>query len=90
MLIILAEIFFMEHHDIVFMSSALSSLNSLSENKQSTEYKTIVESIKKYLNENCEHCIIEDHVDTSPESSKKIFYCEKCYLMFPTSKTKSK
>ena len=74
----------MEQHNIVFMSSALSSLNSLPENKQSSEYKAIIESIKKYLNENCEHCIIEDDVDTGPESSKKIFYCENCYLTFPS------
>jgi hypothetical protein len=73
----------MEQQDIVLMSSALCSLNSLPENKQSYCYKAIVESIKKYLNENCEHCIIEDDVDTGPESSKKIFYCEKCYLTFP-------
>ena len=78
----------MEQHDIVFMSSALCSLNSLPEKKQSSEYKAIIESIKKYLNENCEHCIIEDDVDTGPESSKKIFYCETCYLTFPPSKTK--
>jgi hypothetical protein len=74
----------MNQHNIVFMSSALSSLNSLPENKQSSEYKAIIESIKKYLNENCEHCIIEDDVDTGPESSKKIFYCENCYLSFDT------
>jgi len=73
----------MEQHDILFMSSALSSLNSLPQKNQSSEYKTIIESIKKYLNENCEHCVIEDDVDTGPESSKKIFYCEKCYLTFP-------
>ena len=83
MLIILAEIFFMEKHDIVFMSRALCSLNSLPENKQSSYYKAIIEYIKKYLNENCEHCIIEDDVDTGPESSKKFFYCETCYLTFP-------
>jgi hypothetical protein len=74
----------MEKHDIVFMSSALCSLNSLQQKKQSSEYKVIIESIKKYLNENCEHCIIEDDVDTGPESSKKIFYCENCYLSFDT------
>ena len=78
----------MEQHNIVFMSSALSSLNSLPENKQSSEYKAIIESIKKYLNENCEHCIIEDDVDTGPESSNKIFYCENCYLTFPLNNTK--
>jgi hypothetical protein len=66
------------------MSSALCSLKSLPENNQSSPYKAIIESIKKYLNENCEHSIIEDDVDIGSESSKKIFYCEKCYLTFPT------
>uniref|UniRef100_A0A6C0L8F9 Uncharacterized protein n=1 Tax=viral metagenome TaxID=1070528 RepID=A0A6C0L8F9_9ZZZZ len=80
----------MEQHDIVLMSSALCSLNSLPQKNQSSEYKTIIESIKKYLNENCEHCVIEDDVDTGPETSNKIFYCEICYLTFPPSNIKSK
>ena len=74
----------MENQHVIFMSSALCSLNSLPQNKQQSEYKSIIESIKKYLNENCEHCIIEDDVDTGTESSKRIFYCEKCYLTFYT------
>jgi len=72
----------MENHHIIFMSTALCSLKSLPQNKQPLQYKTIVESIKKYLNENCEHCMKEDDVDTGPESSKRIFYCETCYLTF--------
>lgn len=72
----------MDNQHVIFMSSALCSLNSLPEKNQSLEYKAIIESIKKYLNENCEHCIIEDDVDVGPESSKKIFYCETCYLTF--------
>jgi hypothetical protein len=70
----------MDTQDILFMSSALCSLISLSPDMQTTEYKAIVESVKKYLHENCKHCFVEDDIDIGPESSKKIFYCNLCYL----------
>jgi hypothetical protein len=74
----------MEKQDVNFMSRALCSLNSLPKNLQSSEYKSIVESIKKYLHENCVHCIVEDDIDIGTESSNIIFYCENCYLTFDT------
>jgi formamidopyrimidine-DNA glycosylase len=78
------------NNKIESMSRALLTLNTVPIHEQTQEYKAIVESIKIYLNENCEHCIIEDDIDTGPESSKKIFYCKTCYLTFPPSKTKLK
>jgi len=74
------------NNQIESMSRALSTLNTVPISDQAQEYKAIVESIKIYLTNNCQHCIVEDDVDTGPESSKKIFYCETCYLTFPTNK----
>lgn len=34
----------------------------------------------------CEHRIIEDLIDISPDSSKYIYYCEKCYECFSNIK----
>ena len=70
------------NNQIETMSRALSSLNTVSVIMQNQEYKSIVESIKRYLDNNCQHRIIEDDIDTGPESSKRIFYCENCYLTF--------
>jgi hypothetical protein len=68
--------------DIELMSRALSYLNGLPSSSQSPEYKKIVESIHNYLNNNCQHKLVEDLIDTAPESSTKIVYCEKCMQTF--------
>jgi hypothetical protein len=30
----------------------------------------------------CEHIIVEDLIDITPDTSKYIYYCEKCYECF--------
>jgi hypothetical protein len=68
--------------DIELMSRALSYLSGLPPSSQTPEYAKIVESIHNYLNNNCQHKLIEDLIDTAPESSMKIIYCEKCMQTF--------
>lgn len=68
--------------DVELMSRALSYLNGLPGSSQNAQYKKIVESIENYLKTNCQHKLIEDLIDTAPDSSKKIIYCEKCMQTF--------
>jgi len=72
----------MDYHSIELMSKALSYLESVPYSLQDPEYKSIVISIAKYLILNCKHEVIEDHIDTSSESSMKILYCKHCMQTF--------
>jgi len=47
----------------------------LYENNVSTEQNVA------YSN-NCQHSIIEDLIDITPDKSKYIYYCTKCYICF--------
>ena len=71
-----------EQPDIDLMARALAFLDGLPISMQNTEYATIVKLANQYLTTYCKHKIIEDYIDTGPESSKKIHYCELCYKSF--------
>jgi hypothetical protein len=68
--------------DVELMSRALSYLDGLHISMQNKDYQDIVRKISVYLEKFCNHRIVEDDVDTSPESSKKVFYCEICFQPF--------
>jgi len=68
--------------DIVLMSRALSYLDSLHISMQNKDYELIIRKMVDYLANYCNHHIIEDDIDTAPDSSKKVFYCEICYQPF--------
>jgi hypothetical protein len=65
------------------MSRALAYLGGLPISLQNKEYSLIVKLANDYLKKYCQHEIVEDYIDTAPESCKKIFYCELCYKTFP-------
>jgi hypothetical protein len=67
---------------IEVMSRALSYLNGLPSSMQNTEFSDIVKRMTDYLNRYCKHSIVEDDVDLTPESSKRIYYCELCMQTF--------
>jgi hypothetical protein len=51
-------------------AGACSGLSSTSKEKSSSPDTT------------CEHIIVEDLIDITPDTSKYIYYCEKCYECF--------
>lgn len=38
---------------------------------------------EKKIVKTCEHCIIRDYIDISPEESQPIIYCTWCFTCFP-------
>ena len=80
------EILEQDQPDVELMSRALSYLDGLPISMQNKEYELIVKKMATYLSNHCKHRIIEDYIDTSPESSKKVFYCEICYQSFTSKK----
>jgi len=72
----------MEQPDIELMTRAKIYLSGLPLSKQNTEYSTIVELINEYIVKRCVHQVVEDDIDISSESSKKIYYCKHCYQTF--------
>ena len=71
-----------EQADIEFMTRALAYLDGLPASMQNDEYANIIKLANNYLQKHCRHKIVEDYIDTSVETSKKIFYCEFCYKSF--------
>jgi hypothetical protein len=71
-----------EQYDVELISRALAYLDGLPIHLQNQEYSIIVKLANEYLKKHCRHKIVEDYIDTGPESSKKIFYCELCYQSF--------
>lgn len=48
---------------------------------KNSEYKHIYTLVQEYLKKNCNHNIVKDYIDISPDESKDIYYCSHCYLM---------
>jgi hypothetical protein len=68
------------NEDVVIMRSVKRIMNKdcCLEN---SEYKQIYTLVQEYLKNNCNHNIIKDYIDISPDESKDIYYCSHCYLM---------
>lgn len=47
------------------------------------EYSIIQQLIDEYIMKYCEHNIIYDSIDITPDTSKTIRYCTHCYTDFP-------
>lgn len=73
----------MNNKDQIYcMRIALESLERVSLENQSNEYKKIINDIKCYLNENCSHSFLKDVIDITPDKSKEVMYCEHCYTTY--------
>ena len=57
-------------------------LDQIPEPDQSIEYKNIVQLIHNFLHVQCQHEIIMDYIDISPDNSERIFYCKRCLESF--------
>ena len=61
------------------MIRAKSIIDQIPETEQSVEYKTIIQMIQIFLHKNCQHQIINDNIDVTPDKSVAIFYCKHCH-----------
>lgn len=69
-------------HDVIAMYKAMAYLTELPTSMQNSDFIAIVQQINAYLRKYCTHNIIEDDIDLTPESSKRIYYCEYCLQTF--------
>jgi hypothetical protein len=72
--------------DIESMQTALSYLKALVQNPNE-EYNNICKLMKEYIIHNCNHNIVEDSIDITPDTSRTIFYCSKCMKSFEKKST---
>ena len=71
----------MEH--IQEMVAALARLKYCNNNENDNEWKSICELMEQYIERHCQHHIIHDVIDISPDASQTIHYCEYCEKTFP-------
>ena len=55
-----------------------SIMDRIPESDQSVEYKTIIQMIQGFLHNNCQHEIVIDNIDVTPDKSVTVFYCKHC------------
>lgn len=68
--------------DIYCITQAKDVLLRLSNENMNSDYTYILETIDKYLIENCNHNVVVDFIDITPERSQVIRYCSKCMITF--------
>jgi len=73
----------MEQHDIVALAHALNRLETCWELSDADEYIAILKMMENYIEKHCQHNIVHDLIDISPDQSKTIRYCTKCEKNFP-------
>ena len=64
--------------EVKTMIRAKSIMDRIPETEQSVEYKTIIQMIQTFLHDNCQHEIVIDNIDVTPDKSVTIFYCKHC------------
>ena len=60
--------------------AALSRLKQYCQND--SELQAICDLMDKYIENNCQHHIVYDTIDISPDASQTIRYCEYCEKNF--------
>jgi len=48
-------------------------------------FDKMINELKVFLRNYCQHCITKDHIDFGFDSTKTIFYCDKCLTTFRTA-----
>jgi len=67
---------------IFCMTKAKEWLEKVDKKDNDFEYQLILNHIIEYLKANCQHNVIQDFIDISPEQSISIRYCDRCDLCF--------
>jgi hypothetical protein len=70
------------NQDIEYMMRAKTNLEALPVELQNDEYDIILNLIKKYIEKNCKHHIINDSIDLNYDESRTIYYCLDCMKTF--------
>lgn len=63
--------------DVESIRTALQYLKALVQNPNE-EFSNICKLMENYITNNCNHNIVEDSIDITPDKSQTIFYCNKC------------
>lgn len=50
----------------------------------SHEYQQIAKLVREYLSHHCDHVIVHDNIDITPDRSERICYCSRCFETFRT------
>lgn len=72
----------MEQRQLSIMRSVRNQLMFIPPKEQTPEYANIYKAVQAYLQNECEHNIVEDMIDIHPECSQTIYYCEYCETTF--------
>ena len=64
------------------MCAALRNLDYVTLDNRSLEYQEIYDKIKHFIENNCNHHIVYDSIDTCTDCSKTIKYCIHCEKTF--------
>lgn len=70
------------NEDIDLMMRAKTNLETLPDELKNDEYNTILDLIKKYIENNCKHHIVSDSIDLNYDESRTIYYCLDCMKTF--------
>jgi len=66
-----------EQEDVKTIQYALRYMKAIIQNPNE-EYSNICKLMEEYIIHNCNHNIVEDSIDITPDNSQTIFYCSKC------------
>jgi hypothetical protein len=69
--------------DIIYPFVKIRSiLQTIPREEQNQTYQEIYHKIHDYIEAHCQHHVVQDMIDISPEHSKTIYYCEHCWKTF--------
>jgi hypothetical protein len=71
-----------KNENINEMYKVLSILNSVLLKDRNHDYTHILNCVEEYITTYCEHTLVYDLIDITPDTSKTIKYCTKCYRTF--------
>ena len=68
--------------NIRIMVSVKTILETPYNKENDPEYLQIVKLVNTYIETKCQHQVVYDWIDTTPDDSKMIRYCIHCYKTF--------
>jgi hypothetical protein len=59
-----------------------SILETISQERHTKMTRDMLKQVSDHIDQHCQHVIVRDTIDISPEESKTIYYCEHCWKTF--------